>query len=812
MNNKLFFLELFNASTESAVDDIVQSNIAFRDPSNWRPYGQIESNYGVVENQQSSPIPALVEKVINSIDAILTRRCLEEGLDPKSTAAPRSIHQAVTQFFPNSKNWDLSRTRQVQAERIQIIADGPRMETSLVIYDDGEGQHPEDFEDTFLSLLRGNKNEIHFVQGKYNMGGAGAIVFCGKKRYQLIGSRRWDQTGNFGFTLIRRHPLTPQESRRKRATWYEYFAPNSRIPSFPITELDLGLRNRKFTTGTVIKLYSYDLPRGSRSVISRDLNQSLNEYLFEPALPLFTIDQLERYPRDRNLQRDLYGLKRRLEEDGNKYVAERFSQDLANNQMGNLKTTTYVFRPRVADKSVRETRDTIRREFFKNNMSIIFSINGQVHGHYTTEFITRSLKYQLLKHYLVIHVDCTNLRMEFRDELFMASRDRLKDGAESRLLRKQLAGLLRSGRLKEVYKERKAAISVESKDTQDLLRSFTQNLPFQDDLARLLGQTYNFHDRRRGKHSQRKRRKTTKSKGDRPAFSPKRFPTFFKIRKAKNANSIPTVRVPLGGKRSIRFSTDVEDEYFDRVSEPGKLSIALLGLSPNNNKGGDRPGLPRRLDEILNVVKSSPHNGTIRLAVNPTKEVEVGDAIKIRAELSSPGQDYQEIFFVKITDPEKTTAPSKKGKTEPDPNIGFPKLMLVRRDAGSGDITWEQLNDQGIEMDHDAIVHLQVDESNILGTIYVNLDSRVLLNHRSRLSSHETIEIAQKRYISGVYFHSLFLYAITQNKRYTLQREHSDSQPVDVDVGEYLRDLFASHYAEFLLNFEVQELIASLES
>ena len=184
----------------------------------------------------------------------------------------------------------LARRRQQQAERIQIIADGPRMETSLTIYDDGEGQHPDAFEDTFLSLLRGNKNEIHFVHGKYNMGGSGAIAFCGKKRYQLIGSRRWDMRGDFGYTLIRRHPLNEQEKRSKRATWYEYFVVNSRIPSFPVTQLDLGLRNRLFTTGTVIKLYSYDLPSGTRSVISRDLNQSVNEYLFSPALPLFTIE------------------------------------------------------------------------------------------------------------------------------------------------------------------------------------------------------------------------------------------------------------------------------------------------------------------------------------------------------------------------------------------------------------------------------------------------------------------------------------------------------------------------------------------
>ena len=116
------------------------------------------------------------------------------------------------------------------------------METSLTIYDDGEGQHPKDFENTFLSLLRGNKNEIHFVQGKYNMGGAGAVAFCGQKRYQLVGSRRWDQTGDFGFTLIRRHPLSDVEKKNKRATWYEYFVVDDTVPSFPIDTLDLGLR------------------------------------------------------------------------------------------------------------------------------------------------------------------------------------------------------------------------------------------------------------------------------------------------------------------------------------------------------------------------------------------------------------------------------------------------------------------------------------------------------------------------------------------------------------------------------------------
>ena len=577
-------------------------------------------------------------------------------------------------------------------------AQAPRLETSLIIYDDGEGQHPHDFEHTFLSLLRGNKNEIHFVQGKYNMGGAGAIAFCGQNRYQLIGSRRYDDFGDFGYTLLRRHPLTELEKTTKRNTWYEYFAPSRVIPSFSIRSLDLGLRDRHFTTGSIIKLYSYDLPKGSRSVISRDLNQSLNEYLFNPALPFFTIDRPSRYPKDKNLQRAIYGLKRRLEEDAGSYVEHCFSDTLTDSDIGSAKTTTYVFRPRVGERDVRETKKTIRQEFFKNNMSVIFSVNGQVHGHYTSEFISRTLKFQLLKDYVLIHVDCTDLDMIFRQELFMASRDRLKDGKESRELRRRLGILLKDGRLKQVYKTRKAQISVDDADADDLLRSLTSNLPFRKDLMRLFDHSLKLKGAGKGKRKKKRRKKVVPDKPDLPPFRPQRFPSFFKSELSSRANGTPMVRVPLGSKRTIRFS----------------------------------------------------------------------------------------------------------------PELGLPKLVRVYRDDQKGDLTWEALENQGVEMDHDIVVHPDIDDD-VLTNIYVNMDSSVLLNHRSSLKTQEALEVAEKRYISAVYFHTLFLYTITQNRRYTLQREVDGYRNDDVHVRDYLKDLFANHYAEFLLTFEMGQLIAALE-
>ena len=99
--------------------------------------------------------------------------------------------------------------------------------------------------------------------------------------------------------------------------------------------------------------------------------------------------------------------------------------------------------------------------FFKNQMSVIFSMNGQVHGHLTSEFITRTLKFQLLKDHLIVHVDCTGIKSSVRNELFMASRDRQKGGEDSRALRRRLGHLLANGRLKDINTSRKASLNIE---------------------------------------------------------------------------------------------------------------------------------------------------------------------------------------------------------------------------------------------------------------------------------------------------------------------------------------------------------------
>lgn len=805
---KELFLKLFNCKNEADVEDFIFSNPEVFKQDNWHPYGDNESFFGVIENQQASPIPALVEKITNSIDAILTRKCIESNINPKSSAAPKSMEEAIEKFFPNSKQWDLPSFRKIQSESIQIIADGPRMDTSLVIYDDGEGQNPEEFESTFLSLLKGNKNDIMFVQGKYNMGGSGAIGFCGKKRYHLIASKRFDGKGNFGFTLIRRHPLTDSEKISRKNTWYEYLKINNNIPSFDISEIDLGLHNRKFKTGTILKMYSYSLPPGSRSVISRDLNQSINEYLFEPALPIYTIDKKERYPDDRNLERDLYGLKRRLEEDKNKYLEDYFIEEYKEKKLGSLKITCYVFKPKLDGKTSKESKESINREFFKNNMSVMFSINGQVHGHFTSEFISRTLKMQLLKDYLLIHVDCTALDYDIRAELFMASRDRLKNGEETSNLRGTVAQILLKSKLTEIYKRRKDSLSFASEDKNELLKSFTKNLPLKSELLKLLSSTFKLDDKDSNKEA--KENKGNKQKPAKEEFNPKRYPTFFKLGKDGN-DEIPVVKIPLEGEKSIRFKTDVENDYFVRVEDAGELKLGLLNYGNNDTGGGNGPGDTKKIEDLFNVIKSNPQDGTIKIVFNPTDEVKVNDQIQVKATLTNPGNDFEQIFWVKIVEPEKPKEESKKIEKEDENKIGLPDLILIYKDKSETEErkTWDEFESMGITMNFDTIVH-PLAEGEILKSIFVNMDSTVLKNFKTSLKTEEQFETAEKRYYSSVYFHTLFLFTISKNKKYSMKKEIGEDLK-DIELVDYVKDIFESYYAQFLLNFGMSELVQSLE-
>lgn len=795
------------AGTEDEVQAILESEGLALDETKWRPYGDNESNYGVVENQQAHAVPALVEKITNGIDAILEKKVVEDNIDVKSNAAPRSVQEALDRYFPGHRNWDLGDIRRRQARDLQIVASGPRRDTSLLVYDDGIGQAPGDFGATFLSLLRGNKNEVHFVQGKYNMGGAGAIAFCGERRFQLVASKRYDGKHPLGFTLVRRHPPRLAAAAGRKNTWYEYLVIDGEVASADVGELDVGLEGRLFRTGSLLKLYSYRLPEGARSIISRDLNLSLNEFLFEPALPFLTVDNNERYPDNKAPITPVYGLKRRLEAD-TETIEAKFSVQSQTGEFGALTATVYVFRARSRGQGVKETQRYVEREYFKNDMTILFSMNGQVHGSYSSEFVTRALKMPLLKRYLLVHVDCSQLHPEVRNELFMASRDRLKAGDQADAIRRHLRDMLLGSELKEISRRRKASLNLDSEDTSRMLRDVTRNLPMSEALTRILRQTFDLPAQAPGGAAKREPEKKEKGKReprDVPPFHPQRYPSTFRVKGGDaQEQGVKLFQLPRGGNRIISFATDVENDYFDRSDDPGDLKLAILGSSDKGKGGGGQPE-PTKEAQLLDVARASPADGTIKVGVRAASELEVGAMLQLQATLSSPTGDLVETIFVRITDPDRKP-PAQRAQD--DPPLGLPEPILCSEAGGPGLKSWEDINAGGVDMDHTTVVYPFVDEDKLSG-IYINLDSGVLRDFKGKATSPEAAELAERRYISAVYFHTLFLFATTRSRHYELTRGEEGARE-EVDLAEYVADLFSSSYAQFLLNFETADLIDAL--
>src|SRR3989344_5135880 len=98
-SSKNILMKILACDTADKVKSLVENEEYFSSGS-WKPYGGRTNNAGQITGQMKEPENALIEKVTNSIDAILMRKCIEEGIDPKDhNKAPKDMEQAVQRYF-----------------------------------------------------------------------------------------------------------------------------------------------------------------------------------------------------------------------------------------------------------------------------------------------------------------------------------------------------------------------------------------------------------------------------------------------------------------------------------------------------------------------------------------------------------------------------------------------------------------------------------------------------------------------------------------------------------------------------------------
>lgn len=317
LNREILF-QLLGAKTAEEIKAIVNSHDFF-DSCDWISYGGRSNNVGTVDGQMREADNALMEKITNSIDAILMRRCYEEGIDPRDPKnAPKTVSEAVEIFFGGKEKLREKRS-EFAKEWLRISAEGKRDRPTITIIDKGEGQQPDQIKETILSLNKDIKEKIPFVYGTYNQGGSSPLGYAGDPTsydfnyLQLVLCRRPSSIKDkeraknydyFGFTLVRKR----FDYSASKFT-YEYFVEKGtkNIFSFP-GDKPVQFDDYKFTEGCLIKLYDYQLPQKG-NIVFRGLNEFIEKKLPDSPLPIY-LKELRDYKG--GIDYTIYGLREKF--------------------------------------------------------------------------------------------------------------------------------------------------------------------------------------------------------------------------------------------------------------------------------------------------------------------------------------------------------------------------------------------------------------------------------------------------------------------------------------------------------------------
>jgi len=720
---KELLFRLISARNEYEVKEIIDSEPFLLDLSSWKPYGGYEGNFNTINNQAKNPIAALAEKPINSIDALLLKECKLKGLDPESKNVPKTIKEAVETFY-KIENGDISKIpdkdRKKFAINIMIIAEGDRKKPNIMIVDKGEGQHPSDFEDTFLSLHRGNKNRIPFVQGKYNMGGSGVLPNCGELNYQLILSRKTpellnsNQDDKWGFTLVRLHIATKSEFKN---SWYEYFVDESgEIMSFPGETLNILPENESLHSGTFIKLYNYYLPEPS--IITLNLWRALNRVLHSPALPMLLYETRRFRLKGVNNSRVLMGNRIRILKDDRDSIEDGCPPIIP------IIAELGRFGKRTIEVTVFK-EETGKEEFSTPNDAIFFTINGQTHATIGRSFLRTKANLHYLADSLLVHIDCTDVETNIREKTFMPSRDRMRESEVSKEVEAILAEeLSRHEGLKQLnQRRREEQIARNPRDTKFLEEVVSKLIKRNRLILNYFGYGGGIKDE--------------SEIGDLVfgQFEGKWIPTYLRIKGSQ------IKQVPIDSYARVIFETDAPNDYFSRERERGSLIM------------------------YPDIMKSYHlWNGRITVKLIPSKKAEVGDVKSVIVMLTR--HEYEPLIvefkvrYVEGKEQQSKKSPVSLPSLTRIKDYKLPQPILVYKERREGCKTWDEVRrEDGSAWNGEDIAKVVPSGDGRNVDIFINMDADVFHDFLNRQHlTQKKQEFIKKSWQSAIFLNALVIY------------------------------------------------------
>ncbi len=721
MDVRRLAIDLAIAEKENDVVKILKKNGFWDDERYWHPLGNLDNNFSVIGNQQSKPDSALVEKLINSVDAILMKECLSRNIEMTSKEAPQSITEALNTFF-GIREGQISfldtKTKNLMAQDIILAATGTVNHMNIVLVDRGEGQTPNSMPDTILSISRNNKLSVPFVQGKYNMGGTGALPFCGNHRLQLIISKRCPDIPSKGdrsfsewsVTVVRR-----EEAREgRRSSMYTYLTDlenrvlRYKADALPIIPTTHGQPPENMEYGRYIKLFNYSFP-GYKSNVLFDFNYRLAMLIPELAHPV-RIRECRGYYKGHTLETTLSGLITRLSEDKRGNLEDNFpSSETFYVDGQQFKCSIYVFKP---DKS----------KNYREKDGILYIVNGQTHATARESFFNRvNLSY--LADSILVLVDCSKVDITHREDMFMNSRDRLRGGSFVKDVEERIKELLsnHSGLKKLQHDRREEAVREKLEDDkplEDVLQHILNKSPVLSKILLSGKKLSNPFD-------------LSNKKGKGENFVGKKHPSFFTLQ-GRFTDGLLHKLVPINHSLQVKFETDAENEYFSRPDEQGQFYLLM--------NGKPCPELIRHLG-LFNGIATL----TVTLPINVTE----GDHLEFTTALSDEflTHDFSQNFYVTVGPPENSSSGKPAKKISPpgdmdkqnriDPGlVNLPNIIERHKDD------WNTI---GMN-ESSGLFLMSSDEGS---DYHINMDNKYLLTELKALKESE-IQLARARYKYGL--------------------------------------------------------------
>jgi hypothetical protein len=741
---------LLDAESEAEVEAVIEAAPEMTNPKNWRPLDRRETNFNVTSNQASDGGKALTELMTNMVDAVLMKHAFLKSVDPKGRKAPSTMHQAVDRLVKHLHGgkltnldprdpWLLSFAR---ANLVIGVTGAKSKRAGLPCYtfvDNGEGQTPDDFESTFLSLSTGNKKDIPFVQGKYNMGSSGVLGYCGLKWFKLIVSRRYDRNAPWGFTLMRKRPGGGMPVA-------EYFVlPSGKIPTFEEDALYPFIKGNgkrydgvHLSTGTVIKLYDYQI--GSRFAGGfRGSREALNENLVETILPFLILDFRWTPDPKRGGDRAEGIDPRRF--CGMEFLLLRSHKEAHDDEdeaagTGRLAvaTNTYSELGEISISAIRLKRK-LPGWLASSNNRVFHAVNGQVQFKQTRGYLSQTCGFPALKDRVIVIVDASNLTYEAHNEVWKGDREHVRDTIIGERYKSVVTAAIKESQALSALQREIAQEELKQAAKSQRNELFQKLVNADRHLASLLADRDPVITLPSGGSGEKG------GGAGAGKFEGKYSPTFLRFdEKTKDTG----IAVPINRTRPASARTDAENGYLQRPDNKGRL---LIEPSTAQHFG----------------IRTQLHDGRLTIYFDPVEDaLKVGDTFTFTVGLQDDSMPLpvQDVLTIRIVDEEKEQKKAKqqgrprsgdKGSTEGEgldaPTRGLPKFVLLTKDGHSvGDQETQPWPPDFTELDGGTI-----DDFADEGTIYkINYDNTYHLKYR--LSAHGDIarDVVTEKYILGM--------------------------------------------------------------